>query len=67
MSKVNKINITKDSEYSLTAIQLNNSTNGIKILSKLNDGNTKESSAIYVDKQEARKLAIALLQLSIKE
>ncbi len=67
MSKVNKINITKDSEYSLTAIQLNNSTNGIKILSKLNDGNTIESSAIYVDKQEARKLAIALLQLSIKE
>ena len=63
MSKVNKINITKDSEYSLTAIQLNNSTNGIKILSKLNDGNTIESSA----KQEARKLAIALLQLSIKE
>tara|TARA_R100000306_G_C4337970_1_gene123734 strand:- start:471 stop:674 length:204 start_codon:yes stop_codon:yes gene_type:complete len=67
MKKKEKINITKDDDYSLTAIQLNRSTNSIKILSKLNDGGDIEYNTIYINQKEARKLAIALLQLSMEE
>ena len=67
VNKVNKVTITKDDDFSLTAILVNHGTN-IKIVSKYYELPSHiETNSIYVTKEEAKALAIALLQLTTED